>query len=132
MPAEEVEFILFYGSLRHGQPMFAQLGLGWGLEFAGPASFSGELLDLGDYCGAVAGDGSVVADAYRIVDPAILPVLDRYEEFDPAQPEASLFVRRCVEAEGFEQAWVYLYNGPDRERRIRSGDWLNRQSANRT
>lgn len=128
--ATEPSLLLLYGSLRRGEPMFDRLGLSDALEFVAPAAFAGELYDLGDYPGALPGDGMVSGELYRIRDPGILEALDRYEEFYVRKPEDSLFLRRAVSIPGQGEAWVYFYNGsPDGQRRIASGDWRKRRSA---
>src|SRR4051794_16428349 len=89
--SEQPDLLLLYGSLRRGEPMFEELGLAKALDYVGEASFPGELHDLGDYPGAVPGQQAVHGEIYRIRRPAILEALDRYEEFDPADPTRSLF-----------------------------------------
>jgi pyruvate carboxylase len=128
--ATEPSLLLLYGSLRRGEPMFDQLGLAQALEFLSPAMFPGELYDLGDYPGALPGNGFVFGELYRISDPRILTSLDHYEEFDAEKPEDSLFLRRSVSIPGHGEAWVYFYNGSaDGRRRIASGDWRKRRSV---
>jgi len=127
---EEPPFLLLYGSLRRGEPMFGELALEEALDFVGEVDFPGELYDLGDYPGAVAGEGRVRGELYRMMRPEILEALDRYEEYDQADPEGSLFVRRRVPIEGIGEAWVYLFNGrPTGRWRIASGDWRKRRPA---
>lgn len=128
--AGQPSFLFVYGSLRRGEPMFAELGLGRALEYVGEAAVMGELYDLGDFPGAVAGSGRVCGELYRIKEPAILDTLDHYEEFDPADPEGSLFVRQRISVPDVGEAWTYLYNGSrENRRRIPSGDWRKRRSA---
>jgi gamma-glutamylcyclotransferase (GGCT)/AIG2-like uncharacterized protein YtfP len=123
-------FLVLYGSLRWGQPAFVDLGLDKALEFLRPCQFDGQLYHLGAYPGAMPGKGKVTGEVYRVRDPSILSLLDEYEEFDDANPNDSLFIRRCIHVDGVGDAWVYLYNrteatGP----RIPSGDWLKRDGA---
>ena len=128
--SSEPSLLLLYGTLRRGEPVFDQLGLSEALEFVGEAAFPGALYDLGDYPGAVAGDGTIVAELYRIRDPSILTALDEYEEFDPANPANSLFIRQRIVIPELGEAWAYLYNGSSRHRRrISSGEWPKRRSA---
>src|ERR1039457_4300871 len=65
----------------------------------------------------------------------LLRALDRYEEYDPKDPQASMYIRRFVMvkpgSDGGSKcqkvgAWVYIYNRAfDRKTSIRitSGDW---------
>ena len=131
MASIEPSLLLLYGSLRRDEPMFRELGLADALEFVDEVGFQGVLYDLGDYPGAVAGDGRITAELYRICDPAILRALDEYEEFDPNQPDRSLFVRGTVTVPDRGKAWVYFYNlAPAAgHRRIASGNWRKRRSA---
>jgi len=65
----------------------------------GPGSVRGELIDL--------------APEHYVT---LLAALDRLEDYVPAQPQASLYLRRPREViltDGtVRQAWVYLWNGP--------------------
>jgi gamma-glutamylcyclotransferase (GGCT)/AIG2-like uncharacterized protein YtfP len=85
----------------------------------GPASVPGRLYDLGPFPGVILADeaaGQVQGQVFELPDdPALLAALDRYEGFDPARPESSLFVRvgRPVAPAGGDAVpcWVYVYNG---------------------
>jgi len=66
-------------------------------------------------------DDSVVGDVLEIADPNLPATLDRYEGYP------SLYSRHRVLTEGGYDCWVYTWNGDvSEERRIPSGDWLNR------
>lgn len=120
-------FLLLYGSLRRDEPDFTKLKLAKALKFESECVFAGDLYDLGEFPGAVPGEGKVKAELYQVTDPAIFSVLDDYEEFDASNPDKSLYVRRCVHVPGFGEAWVYMYNGNVKDRmKIASGDWLKR------
>lgn len=128
--SREPSLLFLYGTLRQGEPMFEQLRLSDALEFVGETSFPGALYDLGDYPGAVPGDGLVAGELHRIRDPGILTALDEYEEFDPANPATSLFVRQRIVIPEVGEAWAYLYNGSrEHRRRLDSGEWRKRRSA---
>ncbi|HTJ99145.1 MAG TPA: gamma-glutamylcyclotransferase family protein [Bordetella sp.] len=90
-------YVFVYGTLRRGEindlaAAAARAGLPVP-EYAGAASLRGRLYDFGDWPGLLPDpDGPpVVGDVYRI-DPALLPVMDAIEEYDPAG--GSCFVRR--------------------------------------
>jgi len=84
----------------------------------GPATVTGRLLDLGHYPGVVFGSAHndiIPGTVFALPDdPAILTALDRYEDFRPADPANSLFIRsECTVtlANGNTIAcWIYLYN----------------------
>lgn len=112
------EFLFVYGTLRpelappRMQPIVRQLrrvGSGW---------LFGRLHDLGRFPAAVfdpSATTQVHGEVFQLPDtPDLLRTLDAYEEFDPARPADSLFVRRQHPvhlAEGRVVAcWVYVYN----------------------
>ncbi len=79
----------------------------------------GKLHDVGEYPALVTnGCRQPVAGTLFALpdDPDVLRRLDAYEEFDPKQPEASLFRRRkrtVTLSDGRrERHWVYVYNRP--------------------
>ena len=109
------EWLFVYGTLRAGR---APRTLAWAEALPRePARAPGRLLDLGPYPGAVADDdgGARIVGELVCVPVERLAALDRYEGFDPAHPEASLFVReRCFaeDAEGrVRPCWIYRYAG---------------------
>jgi gamma-glutamylcyclotransferase (GGCT)/AIG2-like uncharacterized protein YtfP len=115
-----------YGTLMRSFGRHEQLGVGDRLAFVTRCRWEGRLYDLGSFPGAVPGDGTVYGELFRLRDPAVWRVLDRYEGYDPAREEVSIFVRRRVDVacpDG-RPAWVYWYNGdPEEGARVSSGDW---------
>lgn len=77
----------------------------------------GWLYDLGGYPGAILSDAgrAIEGQVFQLPDdPEVLKRLDEYEEFDPGNPEGSLFVRKECSVD-LDQAkkvpcWVYEYN----------------------
>ena len=50
-------------------------------------------------------------EIFRVIDPDVIRTLDFYEGFDPANPRASLFIRRQVPlVRPRLWAWVYFLN----------------------
>ena len=50
-------------------------------------------------------------EIFRVIDPDVIRTLDFYEGFDPANPRASLFIRRHVPLlKPRLWAWVYFLN----------------------
>ncbi len=87
------------------------------MTLVGPATITGEVHDLGEYP-ALAPKGQrkpVRGSLFALPDhPDALRKLDAYEEFNPQQPETSLFRRRrrvVTLSDGRkERHWVYVYN----------------------
>jgi len=88
------------------------------LNFVGRATVRGILYDFGHYPGAVLDPSSerIISGVVLQLpeDPSLLALLDQYEEFDPAAPESSQFlrVRETVRLEsgGELKCWIYVYN----------------------
>lgn len=104
-----------------------------GASFIGEGWMTGRLVDLGRYPGMLDGNGNVMGEIYRLDDiAASLEALDDLEEFDPADPDNSLYLRvvrdvRCDDG-SITSAWVYLYNRDTANApAVKSGDW--RRSA---
>lgn len=126
------ESVFIYGTLLPGAAPREIAEAAARLRFAGKGSVCGYLYDLGHYPGAVL-DPTAQQRIYGAVftlpdDPAVLRALDAYEEFNPAAPELSQFVRvRAVVAlaEGGEMdCWIYVYNwSVAGVRRIETGVW---------
>lgn len=119
-------FLATYGTLMRAFDACKRLEVADRLSFVSTCYLSGDLYDLGHFPGAVPGDGSIRGELFRLRDPQVWAVLDRYEGYDPNQETASLFLRRRVklEAPTDQTAWVYWYNGdPTGHPQVTSGDW---------
>ena len=125
--------LFVYGTLRPG------FGHPLGIRLAGSGSRQGSawvggcLFDQGDYPVAVPdplGRSRIVGELFSLeVGNALWAELDAYEDFDPGDPEASLFKRCGVEATrpsgAAVSAEIYWYRASVRGmRRIESGDYL--------
>ena len=121
--------VFVYGTLMRGCSRHHYLSDG---QFDGEATTDGRLISLGEYPALIEGAGTIHGELYTFEDlPAALDVLDDVEEFDPANPEGSEFVRdarRVRLGDGTElSAWLYVYNQPRGSAPIiPSGDWRNR------
>lgn len=118
--------VFVYGLLRPGCTGFAELNLHERMIVVGPDAVAGRLYDLGDYPGLVPGGDAIVRGELLLpLDPDVLAALDRYEEYDPADPEGSEYVRVTVTTLGGQDAWVYAYRpGVAGRAVIPGGEWL--------
>jgi gamma-glutamylcyclotransferase (GGCT)/AIG2-like uncharacterized protein YtfP len=118
--------VFVYGTLMRGLSRHHFMSDG---RLKGEASAKGRLISLGEYPALLDGAGTVRGELYAFDDlPAALDILDDVENFDPANPEHSEYVRevRRVERDDGEQirAWLYIYNRPAEDAPIiSSGDW---------
>ena len=88
------------------------------LREIGPATLYGTRYDLGDYPGVIIYSNRpdiVHGTVFELPeDPSVLTSLDRYEDYRPADPTASLFLRVALpvnQPDGSTlDCWVYLYN----------------------
>ena len=82
----------------------------------GPATIRARLYHLGEYPGAILDSTAppIPAELFTIPDTAPLAALDAFEDFRPADPAASLFLRvetAATTPDGSPHpCWVYIYN----------------------
>ena len=123
-------FRLFvYGTLRpaHAPPSLAEVVATF--RPLGPARIRGRLYDLGPYTGAVADSRAESWVHGEIVEAtAATPPLawfDHYEDYEPASPERSVFLREqhmLEAARGAVPCWIYvLARIPAGARQVESG-----------
>lgn len=133
--------LFVYGTLRRdpSHEMFHLLAK-YG-RFAGDASVSGRLFDLGEYPGMISIDdaGRVVGELYEIDEAnwdRVITRLDEYEGCSAGDPQPHEYRRELVSARlagGLVlPAWAYVLNAwPAKPREIESGDYLAwRERAN--
>jgi gamma-glutamylcyclotransferase (GGCT)/AIG2-like uncharacterized protein YtfP len=134
------EHLFVYGTLQPELAPEEVAGLVRQLRRVGVASVSGRLYDLGEYPGAILDDSAdtmIVGEVFELPDnQAVLAALDAYEGFDPAAPEASLFVRiKCpvTLSDGRKlESWVYVYNQSLEQRPlVTGGDYAKREGTKR-
>lgn len=127
VPACDPALLFVYGTLRRGQSRHALLEAA---HYSTDGTVAGELVDLGQYPGLVAGPGRVTGELFALGDPALLRTLDEYEGFYGFDDPASLYHRgvcRVLAREGaLVEAWTYFYRGDRRRARRLSGDWCRR------
>ncbi|MDP3905848.1 gamma-glutamylcyclotransferase [Novosphingobium sp.] len=109
----------FYGTLLDGSDNPVAAAIHALLEPVGPATVHGALFAVPDALGwfpaLVVGDGLAHGKLYAAragFGAADLAAMDRYEDFDPANPAASLYLRQELELTGGGSAQVYVWNRP--------------------
>lgn len=122
--------LFVYGTLRKGERAdLSKHEKDFGVTYLGEDIINAELYDLGSYPGVKEpGLGAfeveeprVHGDVFRIEDQSIISILDHYEGYP------YLYNRTTTETMDGREVWVYTYNGEvDADRRIVSGDWINR------
>jgi gamma-glutamylcyclotransferase (GGCT)/AIG2-like uncharacterized protein YtfP len=121
--------LFVYGTLRPFVDIAMANWLRGAARYLGPASARGRLYDLGAYPGMKEPRGRgerVVGDVYRVLNPQVLRVLDRYEA-GPAREKARFVREHCVvklHRCGRKAVWVYAYRcSVVNAARIASGDY---------
>jgi|SRR5688572_25741855 gamma-glutamylcyclotransferase (GGCT)/AIG2-like uncharacterized protein YtfP len=120
--------LFVYGTLRPFVDIEMARWLRDAARYVGAATTRGRLYDLGAYpgmSGARARGERVAGDVYRVANPRIFRVLDRYEAGTRCKAR---FVRERCEVElvrgGRKTAWVYRYRySVVTAARIASGDY---------
>ena len=133
------KYLFLYGTLIRRDPPNKEIArIVRCLHRVGAASVRGRLYDFGDFPGAVVDPSSNSFVRGELVelpdDENILQTLDKYEEFDSANPRKSLFVRSKVDikmANGrMIQGWIYVYNkNPGDAPLIRGGNYAKSKVA---
>jgi len=132
------EYLFLYGTLlpddvagevTHIVRLFNQMG---------SAYVRGRLYDFGDYPGAILDPSSEMSIRGELValppNQTLIDELDKYEEFDSLNPDASLFIRKrtkvmLANGESLE-AWIYVYNkDPGDAPIVRGGDYSKSKVA---
>ena len=124
----EPEFVFVYGGLMRGFDLHHYMERA---SFVGEGSTAGVLFSLGQYPGLMDGAGTARGEVYRFDDlPAALDILDDVEDYNPTDPENSLYVRvvRQVRMDDGRtlDAWVYVYNRRVADQApVPGGNWRN-------
>lgn len=134
------KYLFLYGTLLQGNSPDKEIArIVKRLPRVGAASVRGRLYDFGDFPGAVVDPSSNSFVRGELVelpddDNNILQALDKYEEFDSANPQKSLFVRSKVDIKTADgrliEGWIYVYNkNPGDAPLIRGGNYANSKVA---
>jgi gamma-glutamylcyclotransferase (GGCT)/AIG2-like uncharacterized protein YtfP len=132
------EYLFVYGTLRPSHAPAEVASVVKSLRKIGIGHIKGQLYDLGEYPGAIldaSADTTISGEVFTLSNArAVLPVLDSYEDFDPNDPENSLFVRKkypVTLSDGRKlKCWVYVYNRDLGEARpLAGGDYAKFNAA---
>jgi gamma-glutamylcyclotransferase (GGCT)/AIG2-like uncharacterized protein YtfP len=111
------DLLFIYGTLHPDRAPAEIVAAAHRLKPIGPATIRGHLYNLGEYPGAIldaTAPTTIPGQLFTIPDAATLPALDVYEDFRPADPANSLFLRTQTTAtkpDGSQHpCWVYVYN----------------------
>ena len=131
------QHLFLYGTLLPSEAPKEIAGIVKRFRRLGSAHVRGRLYDFGEFPGAVLDPLSRTMIHGELVvlpsDERILEELDRYEEFDPADPKKSLFVRKKVQVQlangSSREGWIYVYNrSPRKAKLVRGGDYVRSKS----
>jgi gamma-glutamylcyclotransferase (GGCT)/AIG2-like uncharacterized protein YtfP len=111
--------LFLYGTLRPDRAPAEIAPVARRLAPMAHGTIQARLYDLGAYPGVILDDDAltpVPGQIFRVPDAATLAALDRYEDYRPADPAASLFLRTkavvTLDDGSCQTCWVYVYNGP--------------------
>ncbi|MBB3033803.1 gamma-glutamylcyclotransferase family protein [Alteriqipengyuania lutimaris] len=127
--------VFLYGILQQGEEGYRELDLAKSLQLVGPDDVRGVLYDLGDYPGYKTGGtgrgtGHVRGQLHAVKRLSVLPQLDAYELYDPADPTNSDYLRKRVTTLSGREAWIYEYNRDVGDAPIiASGSWKERRAS---
>jgi gamma-glutamylcyclotransferase (GGCT)/AIG2-like uncharacterized protein YtfP len=138
------DFLFVYGTLLPGRAPDHLREIAARLKPFAPGCMPGRLFNLGNFPGAVF-DAAAATRVYGEVlelpnDGELHSRLDDYEDFSPAEPSRSIFIRERlpIMLSGGAQllCWVYVYNrDPGDAPLIPGGDysaWISRQHASQS
>ena len=132
------EYLFLYGTLLPDYAAEEAAHVVRLFKHIGPAYVTGRLYDFGDYPGAILDQGSDTLICGELVGlplgQSLIEEVDKYEEFDPSNPEASLFIRKKTKvmlASGESlTAWIYVYNrDPGDAPVVRGGNYAKSKVA---
>lgn len=109
--------LFIYGTLHPNRAPAEIAAAARRLTSIGPATIRARLYNLGAYPGAILDPTAapIPGELFAVPDAATLAALDTYEDFRPADPDASLYLRVETTATmrdgSHRPCWVYAYNG---------------------
>jgi gamma-glutamylcyclotransferase (GGCT)/AIG2-like uncharacterized protein YtfP len=111
------ELLAVYGTLMTGVDYEGRPALDDALRSRGPCRIPGVLHCVADYPCLVDGPGEVAGELYEVLDPAIWPALDAYEDAEYERRRVRLLAPEL-------EAWVYVWIAEPPGEPIDGGDWL--------
>ena len=123
------DYVVFYGTLMHNYGNVEGLGAADMVEFVSECKVPGQLIDLGDWPGAIQHQGIFDGELWRVLDYRVFKLLDPFERYDPRKPDESYYQRRTVRLTSPDNvdAWIYYLREnpkPELERMvIESDNW---------
>ena len=122
------ELLAVYGTLMSGQAYEGRPDVEGMMRSLGPCRIPGALYSEGSYPWLVLGDGEVRGELYEIPDETsadAFAVLDAYENEGRhlADGEGRYARVRVRLLEPDAEAWVYVWEGPERGEPIDDGNW---------
>ncbi len=122
----DCSFIFFYGTLLSNFETQKNLNVAEKIELVQQAEIEGELFSFGEWPGLFLGNGRVSGELYKIKDPSILGVLDKFENYFPEDEDNSEYIRKIIRLLNPEvDAWVYiLKTKPLYLEKVKTGSWL--------
>ena len=132
------EYLFLYGTLLPERAPDELASVVRRFRSVGHGHIRGRLYDFGDFPGAILDPSSGATIQGQLVQlppgRALLRLLDRYEEFNPSKPKASLFVRKKADVKLSNgrsvKGWVYVYNrDPGDAPIVRGGDYSKAKVA---
>jgi gamma-glutamylcyclotransferase (GGCT)/AIG2-like uncharacterized protein YtfP len=119
------ELLAVYGTLMSGQSYEGRPDVETLMRPLGPCRIRGGLYSEGEYPWLVVGEGEVAGELYEVLDPASFELLDAYEnEGRHTEEGAGRYERRLLRLiEPDVDAWVYVWDGPERGTPLDDGDW---------
>lgn len=128
-PGEDTANILAaYGMLRPDAAQTAPAHIMSKLSPVGTGKIAGQLIDLGGYPGLTPGNGEVICALLRLAGADGWRALDAFEDYNPDDPQRSMYIRRPTLLLGQGMAvQAYWWNrSPTAGPVITSGDWIKR------
>jgi len=107
---DDVEHVIFYGTLMRSSPRQDQLDLRGKVSLVSEITITGQMYELPTCPGFMTGGtNSYLAEVYRVTDQTAFASLDTLEEYDASDHSRSRFIRESVWVPKLSiDAWIYI------------------------